>query len=949
MSLSNKIIFIDGFTGEKSRNILETASGPLTAIMKEMGGEKFPDSLAIFKGEISLDNEITPKYGDNLNLIDDMRGQDFFVIENYQDPFTLIAIAVGVAVAAATFLLLPTINFDQPNTGQAGSPNNSLSARENRPRLNSRVPEIVGRVRSTPDLLAETYTFYENNKEVEHSFMCIGRGSYIIHEDTVLDDTTPITQIVGSSVSVYGPNTSPNSGDLPQVQIGDPISEPIYSVDKIESVNGQEMRAPNSATISGHDLLFSFPNAISGSIENGEILGARFSAGDTINITNAIQSVVSPEQKTIFNNAIIHANGEIDLGQSHSFLVGQNIEIQNTIYLNTANDELINFSFSYEITGISSNSITIDTSVMQSAFDKLNGFSTSAIDVCIITPSTSSSLNLNGQYTITSVSNNEIILSSPITVNPDWGLLENNPITFTATISSLADKWIGPFVVEGQNINKIYANFVGLNGIFWIDTDGNQRFFRVVILIEVTPIDENGVSTGPAQTRTVIVNGSDTDKDGKGATLRINLTNPGNRFKVRARRTTNVLDEEYVNQVVDRIQWKDLFIFSDIEPDHFGDVTTVQSLAIATSGALSLRKRKLNLEVSRVIPSRQADGTYINQPSRNAADILRFLSLDEKIGRLAELNFDEVGVYETITAISNYFGTSQMVEFSYTFDSTSTTYDEMVMAVCTAIHCVPYRQGGLVKIKPEFATNNGVLLFNHRNKIPGTERRNIIFGHTSDADGVKVTWVSPEDGAMVDTVYPETAINPRKYTPIGIRNGLQAYMFARRAWNKIKFGFLNCKFEATQEARILTRSDLVYNSDNTRPETDDGEIVSFDGLNLTLSQEIKKSQIGESGIIFLQLVDGTVESIPCIVVQKKVVRLNFAPRLSLNTSSDTFAKTTYEYVIGADSSDPFLIKSVDLTNKHRCQVNLINYDSRYYANDFDFINNIVDINGEIVF
>ena len=90
-------------------------------------------------------------------------------------------------------------------------------------RVNGRIPDIYGTVRSTPDLLC-AHRVFENHVEKEIAYMCIGRGAYEVSD--IRDGTTPVADIAGASVAVYGPYTSPNGGQ-PQQVIGNQINVPV--------------------------------------------------------------------------------------------------------------------------------------------------------------------------------------------------------------------------------------------------------------------------------------------------------------------------------------------------------------------------------------------------------------------------------------------------------------------------------------------------------------------------------------------------------------------------------------------------------------------------------------------------------------------------------------------------------------------------------------------------
>ena len=118
------------------------------------------------------------------------------------------------------------------------SPNNSLSERQNVERLNGRIPDIYGEVISFPDLLMKPYRIYENNVEVEYSWLCIGRGEYDISD--VKEGDTLLSTLSNADAEIYGPSTHPGSGS-PQTTIGSSISKPLEIVDISSDINNEEL------------------------------------------------------------------------------------------------------------------------------------------------------------------------------------------------------------------------------------------------------------------------------------------------------------------------------------------------------------------------------------------------------------------------------------------------------------------------------------------------------------------------------------------------------------------------------------------------------------------------------------------------------------------------------------------------------------------------------------
>jgi hypothetical protein len=151
----------------------------------------------------------------------------------------IAALSIGVSL-----LLRPQL----PQTPQQGNTNiasssNALSSRQNVARPLQRIEDLLGRARVWLTLIGLPYTVFETRKEVEYAIMCAGVGFYDI--DDVRDGTTQVAEVSGMSVEFYDPYTSPLSGADPVLRIGDPITEPLITVSKSTSVNGQTLFAPN--------------------------------------------------------------------------------------------------------------------------------------------------------------------------------------------------------------------------------------------------------------------------------------------------------------------------------------------------------------------------------------------------------------------------------------------------------------------------------------------------------------------------------------------------------------------------------------------------------------------------------------------------------------------------------------------------------------------------------
>ncbi len=910
--------------------------------------DKFPDTARIYHKHVAENCDVTPSDEWGIKRLGELEGP-FYVVVYPGDPVTIIvAVVAVVAVAAAVYLLRPSVPTPSLRNTQSESPNNELSDRQNRPRPNGRIPDIFGTVRSTPDLLAVPYKIFESHEEVEYAYMCIGRGEYDVPSAEVKDDTTLISDIAGASVEVFAPFTSPNSGDDPQLRIGTAISEPLYSAVRSNAVNGQVLRAPNADSVSGNNnIRFVSPDEIQ-VLSSAEIdFTSFFAASDNLTISNASFTGTIPGSGVSQNVSVrFTATGtiEFETTDTTAFSVGDTLIVSGAFFTYNSGANAINLDGTYVISGKTTSVLTLsspenintDWNLIAGNFvDDKTDYKTCGLDV----PAGQTTIDLSGTYTILSVSASLITLSNPSAVNSDWNTLANFTSGQTDYISPIlstsGSKWVGPFTLDKADLDQVFSNFVALNGLY--KDDGEQQIrFDVTVELELTPVDSGGTPTGSAETFQAVIQGSDKTKSTRAVTIKANPTFTG-RCEVRARRVTNA-DLNFEGSVIDEVKWRDVYSMSPVIENDFGDVTTVQSVTYATAGALAVKDRKLNMLVTRKIPERVSGSTFTTTKfgTNRVDEIISAICLDPKIGNrnVSEVDFDNV--YNTVAEIESYFGTSDAVEFSYTFDSDNISFEETIAAIASAIYCNAYRRGSVIKLSFEKATEDSTLLFNHRNKLPGTETRTVRFGNQDDNDGVEYEWVDPEDDAIVTLYIPEdkSARNPKKIESLGVRNYRQAYFHAWRIWNKIRYQNVATEFEATQEADLLVLSDRILVADNTRPGTQDGEVISQNALSLELSQEIT-FDVGEDYTIFLQHTDGTVEAIPITAgASSRLVTLAHAPKAPLALDEDFYARAIYQ-IVGKSSQreQAFLLTEKEPQNNFTSLLRAINYSAEYYFND----------------
>lgn len=869
------------------------------------------------------------------------------------DPLTAILTVAAVAIGlAAAFLFMPKLNVA---TQRLQSANNSLTSRTNQPRVGQRIEDIFGTVEATPTLLAVPFTQFINNVESEEAYMCIGRGAYQVSR--VRDGTTNVASISGASVAVYGPDTSPNSGDAPQLQIGPAINSPVRTVLRLNEVNGQTLQPTNLNRVQGEDSIrFVYPDTIQ-SNDSSINFTDYFQASDAIDVA---QAAISGESGLVQTVAVARFldGGEVefqDIDPSVVFAGATNITIVNGTYAgdNGAGGVVyVDLTGTYPIDSMSSTKIVLDDpEAVVSDWELLNQYPNDRTEYRSITftrPVATSGINLNGSYVALSVTANAIVLSNPELVNAAWINLQDLPGGATdyisPSISRNTQSWIGPFVMELSDTNRILCNFVALNGLYTLSKKkGKQRSLSVGIQIEVTPVNSSGNPIGPAQAFNISMVGSDTERTTIGVSLWATPSSPG-RFSIRARRTTATPDDDDYGAVVDEVKWRDSFAMAPVSQTHFGDVTTVHSRTVATPGALAVKERKLNMRVTRLVPERIAGSIFGDLiPSDNVDDIISAICLDPLIGRrdLHEVDFDSI--YDTVAEVKSYFRSESAGKFGYTFDDPDISAEETLATVAQAAFSSCFRQGSTIRMKFERANNQSVLLFNARNILPGSQSRIARFGPLDDHDGVELDYTDPEDGMVVTFNIPadQSARNPLNLEIPGVRHYEQAYWHAWRARNKSLFQNVSTNFEATQEAALVVTHDRILVANRTRPGVLQGDVEAQDGVNITLSEEAVLDPDKE-WLIFIQHIDATVEVLgvsswvpgPGEEPDPFRVVLSAAPRLPLYVDADAYAKATYIIVPFDDvEAKAFLVSEQEPNSNFTASVSAVNYTFLYYQHD----------------
>lgn len=861
----------------------------LPAFLYEHYNNEWPKGAHIYLNHVARNADITPYDDAGVERLSKIRGNFFVVI--YPEGVEIILIVVALVVAAVAiglaFLLRPGA---PPSNQQQDSSNNLLGNRQNEARPGARIPDIFGQLWATPDLLAVPYKTFSNNVEAEHCYICVGRGSYEFESLAgiiqIRDDQTPLAQIGNASAKIYGPGANPNNGGSPDFTIGPAFTEDAVNLQIFTGVNGQLLQAKNVSSFNQTDTpgpLIKFLNGGIIETNTGADLTTAYNVGDSLYVGGDV-----PNDSIAHDPASVHA--------------------------------AVNLGGIYPVLAVTTTQVTIDTS-SNANWAALASFSGGASNF------ESASIQAN---------------------NPFW--IGGNSALPTP---------LSPFWINHPEVDAIWCNFVAQQGAYKVRASDGQHFeVDVILKLAVAPCDTTGTATGIETNYTIVLHGSHTDQQPKGVTLKAGVTPGTGGVLVRA---TRVSDAEIGAgwQNSDEVQWRDCYVVTDVcstSTIDFGDVTTIQTLIQATPSALVIKERKLNCLVTRKVPVPSGSALAA---STNAADIICAMALDPLIGNLQPSDLDITEIYAVAGPggdIETYFASvanpTLLDQFCYTFDDATISFEESLSQIATSIFCVAYRRGGVVSLSFEKQTANSTLLFNHRNKVPKSETRTVTFGSNSGNDGIILDYVEPNApnypnvDSTVSLYFPvdRSAVNPKKIKSIGIRNLQQAMVLGWRLYWKLIAQNTLVQFDATEEAALSVLQDRILVADNTRPETQDGDVIDQSVLLLTLSQDVVFVG-GHTYTIFLQHYDESVESIAITAGSNpNQVILALAPALPCVIDDNRFARTTYMIVDNAAApTNAFLLSEKTPKDGKIYEVKAVNYTDAYYQHDLDVVDPATDI------
>lgn len=587
--------------------------------------------------------------------------------------------------------------------------------------------------------------------------------------------------------------------------------------------------------------------------------------------------------------------------------------------------------------------------------------------------------NLNGNYVIESITENQITLQTPAQINADWQKLTDNidfttPIDITMSTESQT-LWSDYFYTSDRDHTDLLYNVVSPNGLY--KTGGNKWSpLAVEFEVESQVVDKNGdpvegtlyiksevikarsfekyARTGSTSSGSwlsdAVRNASSTNDDDvrRTAAQTYRVANPhqkpGDNLRIRWRRVTkNITDDSWT--VVQEIRIADLIGIRNLtQGDYDSDATIVITMQQATAGALSFKERKFNCLAFRYVRDWRNDDALIL--SKRIDDITYHIGTDPDVGDMTINDFDMPQITAEVDRAASYFGTEQCVEFCYTFDKNNITPSEILATVANAGFCKVYDFSNKIRFYFESATDVPVANFTAHNILPGSFQPAQSFGRREDKDGVVAKWRDPDDDAQMSLHIPpdQSAINPDEVELIGVRNKVQAYMHARRRDQKNKYARETVQFVGHDESNIVIESNCIAVADQFRADTQQGEARKLETVGVDVMLTTSNPVIipdGTTATIWLQTTAGYVDNI-AVTGGPRMNQLILArmPSSPISTDRNAVVKATYQVALNNSAKKAtYIVTDKSSAEFMSNQIDAVNYDDRYYLYDDEYIVN----------
>jgi hypothetical protein len=889
-------------------------------------------SWRIYREEVTDDAEIAAV---DLPYVMTLPGETYVLLRT---PGNIIGSYLGELLIAAilsyaAYLLTPKPKLPKQNTSfeDLGSTNNALSAQTNQLRAGARVPEIMGRVRSYPDLLTTPIEewFWPATQTIRQ-FFCVGMGDHDLDEAKLGD--TPLNHISASSAVVYHPKRTP-----PQVV------PPIECLRSSPTVDMISLDATSSGgDVPAHDISFTAATKTMSSPERLEL-----TVGQPINIDGTIfndadffvESIPDPSQTT--GPYLYTLDGPVVDEPSVQPLITRYFPFTGGEYPTDAREIYFTVwaQVAFEPMGTLTTPYVIE---IHHAGTRYRGRITEAYyrfdepfpivlatDLYIPTDLYHVTTDFSPEWSLETSSFQIWKMSTPSPApSPSPSPSPTLPVATDWMVAPLADPdelWID--VAFPRGLIMYGGGFPGTRTITV------QAEFK-----RVGDTDAQQVRTLPLFTamRTNYLRRTD-----RFNVADLGLTGTGS-IEVRLKRLDAITPDTSTTQYIDETRWASFRAMKLLPAQEYPDVTIVQLGLQNTRSASAIGENAFNVIATRRLPS--WDGTAFTPQAATTrwADnfVARCMAIDGAHRAASQLDF--AGIYALQDVLDHLdesapgAGDGAQGQISMTLDTMQDIDSELAM-VADVVRAQVYRVGLKLFTVRDQASATRIALFNSRTKGPEAERVAVRMTGDADNDCVIVTWTDAANGyKRREYTYPPGSVgaNPARVGAL-CANWAQAYRRALYDWNRLKYRRKILSVPVTEDGRICRPGDIINVTDDTGNLAQAaGEVIAVAGLDLILDRDVT-FEAGTYSIMVRDLQGVALDVIPVTPSSApNRVTLARAPVTGVTVKGrSTTLGTLYAFFKDdAANVEPWLVTGVEANGPY---VNLTgaNYTPKVYDGD----------------
>jgi hypothetical protein len=726
------------------------------------------------------------------------------------------------------------------------SPNNQLAAQSNRLRAGARVPDILGRVRSYPDLLTAPVEkwFWPRTQSIVGYFV-VGRGTYQMSAQRLGD--TPISSIEGVSFHEYFP------GDIvPNIQ----------AIRAAPTVDGISLSAQESGTTVTGVTFDAETRTVTANERIPLVLhGAYFITGTFLNTLDCFINSVPLDSQTV-----------------GPYVYGLDAVITDEAGVNAVFNPL---SMSYNINGsmfFNPRGITNEIDIVQYIeFATFQVGDLIAI-VSVYNEDTWGHFEYYGRIvSITRIGNEFLCIvenmdgTSPVFIERAYESADVVAyIPGGASRGRLPGDAPGPMpLLDTPQYTSWFTAPIETPDEIWLDFEfpgglahyvsGARHPFSVSINVDFRATAAPSTVVSRVYTYTASANVTQRATEVVKVVDDLGMVGP---IEVRMIRTTPLAADTSTDQYLQETVWKWLRAVKNLPPRAYPDVTVLSLVTFNSVSAASVGETSFNVIATRVLPTWTGSAWSAPAPTEKWADniVARMKAADGASKTDAEI--DLAGIY-ALQASLDAMDAGDQGKISMTLDELQ-DIDAELQLIASIVRAQVYRIGRKLFVTRDQGGKVPLALFTGRSKSPEGETVQLAMKNDGENDAVITTWFDRANGwKQREYQYPVgvTPVNALHVTPVQA-TWAQAYRRAVYEWNRSQYRRDVLTMQATEEARLIHIGDVVNVTDDIANLAQSaGEVFAVAGLTLTLDRDTNLAAGGFS--IMLRGQDGrALDSMP---------------------------------------------------------------------------------------